>query len=112
MYIHTWKRLAPVQGVISGTIQCRRNYISYIAKLMYVITAALYRAIILTNVFAKWIKPIPMFEESENNIPAKYSLCSNRENRLLENCETSRSATREFRLHDRGGEVVRTTVER
>lgn len=33
MYIRTWKRLAPVQGVISGTIQCRRNYISYTTKL-------------------------------------------------------------------------------
>lgn len=35
-----------------------------------------------------------------------------RENRPLENCETSRSATREFRLLDREGEVVRTMVER
>lgn len=33
MYIRTWKRLAPVQGVISGTTHCRRNYISYTAKL-------------------------------------------------------------------------------
>lgn len=27
MYVRTWKRLAPVQGVISSTIQ-RRDYIS------------------------------------------------------------------------------------
>lgn len=57
MYIRTWKRLAPVQGVISGTIQCRRNYISYTQHKTSVrhYRCALYKAIIpVRRLFVKY----------------------------------------------------------